>query len=271
MYTIIGGQGFIGSTLVSYLKDKGANVYVPKKNDNSIYQNKLGTVIYCAGNGDCINTPHKVLEANVLLLSKILQDSDFDKLIYLSSTRVYMGSDAAHESSSLTVFNNDDRRLFNITKLVAEELCLKSNRKTIIIRPSNVYGVALNSPLFLPSITRDAIKHGKITMYISPDYSKDYVSVDDVVRTIHDLANKKHLSKKIYNVASGENTSAYKIAQTLVEATGCQVEWVNTVTDEMFPTTDISSLKSDIDYNPRNVINDISEMVKEFKQALADE
>ncbi|WP_337242221.1 NAD-dependent epimerase/dehydratase family protein, partial [Proteus faecis] len=77
------------------------------------------------------------------------------------------------------IHTSDNRRLFNITKLAAEEICLKSNKNITIIRPSNVYGTAINSSLFLPSIVRDAIQKKEINMFVSPEYSKDYISVND--------------------------------------------------------------------------------------------
>lgn len=59
-----------------------------------------------------------------------------------------MNGDESSETSDLIIRQDDNRRLFNLTKLVAEELCFKSGKPFTIVRPSNVYGVALKVPCF---------------------------------------------------------------------------------------------------------------------------
>lgn len=270
LYTVFGGRGFIGSEIVKQLNLLGHNVFVPERDDQSIYHKDLGIVIYCAGHGDCKNAPFAVLEANVSLLSSLLQNASFDRLLYMSSTRVYMNQEVSFESADLTVCVDDNRRLFNLTKLVAEELCLKSNKDVCIIRPSNVYGVALNSALFLPAITRNAINFGKIEMYISKKYAKDYVCVDDVVNACIRLSMIDDAKGKIINIASGYNVTADEIAEVLQRVTNCEVIWHEVkFANEHFPVTNIDLLKKLIkDYSPRNVLDDLQEMISDFEHKL---
>ncbi|MCO7021538.1 NAD-dependent epimerase/dehydratase family protein, partial [Vibrio paracholerae] len=82
LYTVFGGRGFIGSEIVKQLSELGHNVFVPERGDESIYHKDLGTIIYCAGHGDCKNAPFAVLEANVTLLSSLLQKAHFERLLY---------------------------------------------------------------------------------------------------------------------------------------------------------------------------------------------
>lgn len=267
-FTVIGGQGFIGSEVVSQLKTKGHPVFIPEKNDSRLYTENLGVVIYCAGHGDCKNNPQKVFESNSILLASILEKSKFKRLVYVSSTRLYMGQQCASEFDNLTVLNSDNRRLFNLTKLVSEELCLLSNKDIVIVRPSNVYGVALNSHLFLPSITRNAINNNQVDMFVTPEYKKDYVSVCDVADAICELSEKTDLNHKIFNVASGKNTSAGDIAEVLIRDTGCNVIWHDVGEDEIFPETDISLIKNEISYTPNNVLDDLKLMIDDFKISL---
>lgn len=269
LYTVFGGRGFIGSEIVKQLNSLGHDVFVPKRNDERIFSQDLGCVIYCAGYGDC-NAPFDVLEANVSLLKCILQQAKFDYLLYISSTRVYMNQTSSSETTNLTICSDDNRRLFNLTKLIGEEICLKSKRKVCIVRPSNVYGVALNSPLFLPSITRNAITSGKVDMYIPREYAKDYVSVHDVASCCINLASSQESYGEVINVAAGFNVSASEIANTLIKYTDCDVIW-HEVRDfnEIFPTTDISKLKKYIaSFSPKNVLSDLQDMVENFKQVL---
>jgi len=267
-YTVIGGHGFIGSKIVETLEQAGSAVWVPKKEDPTLFTKELGTVIYCAGHGDCNNGFLKVLESNTVLLATIVEKSTFAKLVYISSTRLYMGQSESNESSDLTVLAEDSRRLFNLTKLVSEEILLKSKRNIAIIRPSNVYGLALNSPLFLPSIVRNAINNGKVDMYVSPEYAKDYVSVDDVAEVTIKIANDVSTSGQIFNVAAGFNTSAREISEILENQTNCKICWHKNEQDETFPVTNISAIKKYFDFEPTIVLDDLVKMLNDFKWVL---
>lgn len=270
LYTVFGGRGFIGSEICSQLEQKGYSIWVPERDDDSIFDVDLGTVIYCAGNGDCKNSPFSVFEANSNLLAQLLEKAKFSRLVYVSSTRVYMNSDSSHEADDVLVCVDDQRRLFNLTKLVAEELCLKSGREITIVRPSNVYGVALNSPLFLPAITRNAINHGKVDMYIAPEYAKDYVSVTDVASTTIALASHPDAIGRIVNIAAGYNVTAQQIADVLQTYTQCEIIW-NQVNfpREKFPVTNIETVKNILPgFEPKNVLSDIETMIHDFKYKL---
>ncbi|WP_338725447.1 SDR family oxidoreductase [Shewanella baltica] len=268
-FTIIGGKGFIGNEIAKKLSLRGHNVFIPQKEDDSLWRNNLGIVIYCAGHGDCINNPLKVLDSNTTLVARLLAEAQFSRFMYISSTRVYMGNETAFEQDDLRVLSNDNRRLFNLTKLVTEELLLRSNKDVVILRPSNVYGVALDSPLFLPAITRNAITTGKIDMYVSPDYAKDYVSVDSVAEMTIAIAIKDVIESKIFNLAAGYNVKASEIAMVLQAETGCIVNWhsVNN-TIEIFPETSVSLIQQHIKFYPSDVLDDLQSMITRFSEVM---
>lgn len=267
LFTIIGGNGFIGSEVVKQLKSKGHDVFVPDRDDIRLTTKELGIIIYCAGYGNCVNNPFKVFDSNVALLANLLENAIFDKFVYISSTRVYMGQEQTSENTDLTILSADSRRLFNLTKILAEELLLKSNENIIIIRPSNVYGVTLNSPLFLPAITRNAIIHGKVDMYVSPEYTKDYVSVIDVANITIKIATISDRNQPIYNIASGHNVSAKQIADVLQLETGCEIIWHENDTNDYFPETNIEAVIEAFDFVPEPVLNNLTKMINEFKIA----
>ncbi|ELB2076206.1 NAD(P)-dependent oxidoreductase [Vibrio parahaemolyticus] len=272
MFTVFGGQGFIGSEFVKQLEMRGEQVFIPKREEPDIYDKELGTIIYCAGYGDCEKDPYNVINANVFLLSNILQRSHFDKLVYVSSTRIYMNNIGSNPDGDVSIICNDSRRLFNLTKLTAEEICIKSKKDCFIIRPSNVFGLAINSPLFLPSITRNAINNGYIDMYVTEDYAKDYVYVGDVVKSTLQILDSKKDKPRIVNIASGVNTTAKEIADILKNKTGCNVNWHNIENDkEQFPITDITEMKKHIDFEPIQVTTALEKLVDKFIRALSNE
>ncbi|TKF69490.1 SDR family oxidoreductase [Vibrio sp. F13] len=264
-FTVIGGNGFIGSEIVRKLKDSGFDVWVPKRNDPRIFSQPLGVLIYCAGYGECDESPTKVIESNTTYLNNILDNCHFNKIIYLSSTRIYMNQASSEENSDLKITFDDSRSLFNLTKLVSEELLRKSPHNYVIVRPSNTYGLALKSPLFLPSIVRNAVDTGVVNMYVEPSYSKDYVSVEDIADVTIKLALRDNINREIYNLASGENVSAEDIANILEKETACEVKWHKGGNKEIFPVINIKKIKNEFEFSPRSVLEDLSSMINSYK------
>jgi nucleoside-diphosphate-sugar epimerase len=249
--SIVGATGFLGSHLVALFSQLGYQVYQPSRSQLNSLSGDLGIIIYAAGYGVCKDAATKC---------------SFNRLIYLSSTRLYMGGSNSTETVNLGVLNTDDRKLFNLTKLIGEELCL-AYPNAYVVRPSNIYGVALNSNLFLPSIVRNAISEQCVDMYISPSYSKDYISVDDVCFLIKSLAFKNQPVHRIYNLGSGVNISSKKIADVIQSNTDCDVNWHDSPEDDYFPITDISRVKEEFNFKPRQILDDLVVMIEEFKSA----
>jgi nucleoside-diphosphate-sugar epimerase len=268
MITIVGGTGFVGTHLVSELNSNNITFQLLNRKEELPVGKDLGTLVYCAGFGGCEQDPFNVLNANAILLGQLLNECKIEKVIYVSSTRLYLDDSSSVENRDLHISATDSRRLFNLTKIVAEELILKSNIPYVILRSSNIYGDAFESPLFLPSIVRDALIRQEVKMYISPEYAKDYVSVFDLVKVILISLDSKKAENKIVNIAAGENISAKEIAQTLVTETACKVSWCGNMADDFFPTTDISLMKKVFKITPRKVLDDLPLMVKSFKKKL---
>lgn len=271
LVTIIGGNGFIGGEIASYLAMNKVNYWIPEKKDPAVFKRNLGVVIYCAGNGECVTKPYEVMNANSSYLSEIVEKAIFERMIYFSSTRVYMGGEVASENEDLIIKCDDPRRLFNLSKLIAEEICIRSNRDIITIRPSNVYGLAPKSTLFLPSITKSAIINKKIDMFVDPTYAKDYVSVNNVVKIVYELVTKQKVKHNIYNVASGLNITANSIANKLCSLTGCDVIWHENKVTDMYPTIDIKRVKEEFGFEPDCVLNDLERLVQEMKLMFKNE
>ncbi|EPJ0879084.1 TPA: NAD(P)-dependent oxidoreductase [Citrobacter freundii] len=267
---IIGGNGFIGSEIVNEFAHEEVEVVIPARNELIAGNSEKDIIIYCAGNGDC-SKPEQVVDSNINYLQRILAYCNFKKLIYLSSTRLYLNSEISNEDAAITIHSEDSRRLFNLTKLTAEECCLKSEKNTLIVRPSNVYGKAFDSKLFLPMIVKHAILNKKINMYVDKDYSKDYVSVSDVAGVVKYLSLNYNSKNDIFNIASGQNTTAFEIANIIQSKINCEIVWNENSTKEQFPVINISKIKGIMQYIPSSITDDLSLMIDEFIERFQKE
>ena len=170
--TILGGSGYIGSSLATSFKNLGYSVWTPKRDDNSVFEKDLGLLYYCIGlTSDFRTRPYETIDAHIGFLRKILEMSNFDKIIYLSSTRVYINSNSTDESSIISK-SNTSSDLYNISKLMGESLVFSSDKKFTIARISNVVGPGMSCDNFIGLLLKEAKGSGELHFQTSKDSKK---------------------------------------------------------------------------------------------------
>ena len=263
LFTILGSSGFIGKNLVEHLKDIGMEVYTPDIRSENITKRNLGHVIYAIGDFGYKKNTLNFIESHVGCLNQLLNNSNFESLLYCSSTRVYSRL-KTNEDTSLNLDPTNTNNLYPISKVMGEAICLSfDNPKIRIVRLSNVSGFNHDSNLFLPSIIRDAVEKKNITLQIKLESEKDYVHIDDVVKVLPEIIlNGKY---RIYNVASGENTTNQDIITKLQEITSCKLEVLENAKDYSFPKINIERIVNEFNFNPKSVLDHIESIVKSYK------
>ncbi len=216
--TVFGGNGYVGRRLVEYLRGCGCDCWIPERADPSLFKRPLGTVFYCIGlTADFRSRPFDTVQAHVCVLREVLQYGQFDQLIYLSSTRVYLGADDTYEDQSLTVNPSELDDLYKLSKLMGESLVLRSGLACKVVRLSNVVGGAHGNPdSFVGGLWRDA-RSGSILLQSDPQSSKDYIHINDVVNLLALVA--WHGNHRIYNLASGTQTTHAQWLECICAAT----------------------------------------------------
>ncbi|MCH9638131.1 MAG: NAD(P)-dependent oxidoreductase [Betaproteobacteria bacterium] len=270
-FTILGAGGFIGNQLVKSLKTKKENnVYAPQRHNitndlNKILARDLGHVFYCIGlTANFREHPFNTVDAHICILKRILEHGQFESLTYLSSTRVYEGSDSTHESNFLQVSPNNPGHLYNLSKLTGEALCLSSGLKTKIARLSNVFGQAMRPKNFIHQILQEAASRGKVHFLTAPQSAKDYVSVHDIIRWLPQIAIQgKH---NIYNVASGKNTSNTDIA-VLLKENGVAVSYAEDAPEWSFPVIDTNRLTQEFGHTQSNFSSEFNDLYRYYSQS----
>ncbi|HEX7831024.1 MAG TPA: SDR family oxidoreductase [Thermoanaerobaculia bacterium] len=239
MITVLGGTGFIGSHLVRHLQREGIAHRAPARAER-LDDQPLGDVIDCAGlTADFRGRPTETIDAHVTRVQSLVQTCTFDSYLYLSSTRVYRHIEAgiAREDDAVPVHPDAPDDLYNLSKLMGESIILRTTNGRIA-RLSNVDGPDASSS-FLAQIRNDARTRGAVELETSLDSEKDYISIDVVVPLLVAIALRG--KQRIYNVASGTNTTT----RALIESLGCSVTVAPNAPTIRFPRIDITRIREE--------------------------
>jgi nucleoside-diphosphate-sugar epimerase len=269
MYTVLGADGFIGSSLCGHLQSAGHIVQAVGRRD--ALPAMLGHVVYCIGvSSDFRSRPFDTIEANVSLVADFLKSRNFDSFTYLSSTRVYLRGHkqtSAEEDALLTVDPTNATDLYNLSKLAAENLCLTiSNPRIRIARLSNVYGADDQSDNFLIGVLRRVLTQGNATFFASLESEKDYIDIRDVVTALELIPIRAR--SRIINVASGRNVTNREIADLIHRWTGCRITMADTCEEIRFPTISIRRLTAEINLQPRDFSEGFPDLVTTLRLRL---
>jgi len=219
-FTVIGAGGFIGGRLAAALRARGDSVYAPARGDEGLFDQDLGTVVYCAGlTGDFHVRPFETVDAHVGLLVQVLAKARFERLIYLSSTRVYdsLGAAGGDEADILAFDPAAPRNVYDLSKALGENLTLaRSDGRGAVARLSNVFDLAEGASGFLPELLREARHTRTLGRDSVPGAVRDYIHADDVVAGLLAMADQQ--AQGVVNVARGENVSNAELAQVFAES-----------------------------------------------------
>jgi len=271
-FTILGSSGFVGSHIVKELKQSQVEYYAPARDEN-LLDKELGNIIYCIGlTADFRKRPYDTVEAHVCKLREVLKECEFNSLTYLSSTRLYIHNkdlEMVDEQTPIPVNVMDPFDLFNVSKLTGELLTLNCGRENVrVARLSNVYGFDFNSENFITSIIKDAVAENKVTLRTTPDSSKDYISINDVVQLLIKIS--LHGKNSIYNVASGNNTSNLDVLNVLKQETGCAIDFIPSAEKIAFPRINIDKIKTEFGFHsPHRLTDDLKEIILRYKLSVA--
>lgn len=264
-FTIIGGNGFVGSAVVSHLRVGGNQVCVPERGDTDIFVRPLGHVIYAAGvTADFRTRPFDTLQAHVGHLAELLERATFDSLLYLSSARLYRHAESSREDAAVAVRSEDPEDFYDLTKLGGEALCHVAGRPNIrVARLSNVIGSDFRSANFVFDLIRAACSTGRIELRSALDSAKDYVLISDVARLLPEIAVSG--SQRCYNVASGINIAHRDIVDVVTGLTNTDCTVVADAPRIASTPVDIQRVRSEFGFVPSDVLPEISILVNEYR------
>jgi nucleoside-diphosphate-sugar epimerase len=262
-YTVLGGYGFVGKHLLRKMRDLGLECWAPKRGDEEIYNKPLGTVFYCIGmTADYRRYPLETIESHIEVLKGILKKDNFDKLIYLSSTRVYLNCKSTNEDSPLIVEPRLADNLYNISKIMGESATLSSTKKCVVVRLSNVIGRDMGETNFIGSLLSEATKTKKLHFLTGKDSEKDYIWIDDLISVLIKLGCESDMPNKIYNACSGHNISNLDLAG-IFSSEGIDVTFEPNVPNIKFTIVNNERLREDTGYAVDSCFDRLREFISD--------
>jgi nucleoside-diphosphate-sugar epimerase len=246
-FSVFGASGFIGKHLCDHLAKHGHRVRAISRGSFPPPRSHLGHAIYCIGlTADFRTKLVETARVHVALLADVIEDYQFDSLLYLSSTRVYAGLARGEEDAPLLVSPTDPDHVYALSKLAGESICLAKGHH--VARLSNVIGPEDDSDNFIASLLREARERRRVLLNTSAQSAKDYIYVDDVSGLLMQIAlSAKH---QVYNVASGTRTENATIAALIAETTGAAVSFAADAATISFPPIDIGRVTADFGFQP---------------------
>ena len=265
-FTVFGADGFVGKSLVSHLIADGHEVLALSREQQFDSSVNLGHVIYCIGvtGSDFLTQQFKVVQAHVSLISQVLENCTFSSLLYLSSARMYEGLPSTAESSVFHATTENISDFYNLSKLFGESIVLNCGvENTRVVRVAYAVNLDESSTNYVAAKAREAAS-GKVVFQAHRDSVKDYVLLDDVVSLLPKIATSG--KERVYNIASGVNTSTLEIAHLLKDTTGCAVEFLDSEPCRKPAAIDISRIRNEFGFQPTSVLDYARTMLSKDQQ-----
>lgn len=267
LFTVLGAGGFVGAHLVESLRRQGHQVHAPARDDTRWLEQDLGQVFYCIGlTNDYFARPFDTVEAHTSLLARLLRDGRFERLVYLSSTRLYdsLPGQLAEESAVLQLDPSNPRHLYDLSKALGENLCLHhSAGRACVARLACVYSDALGEGGFLAQVLPRAARGESFVIDSSPAYARDYVHVDDVTALLQAMLEKG--AQGIYNLGAGQNTCNGDLLAAVQRHTGVQVTCARQDVQQA-PQVSIDKARREFAFQPRQLLDHLPVMLERLKR-----
>ncbi len=266
---IFGGNGFIGKHLIKILKkrknnkiffygnsnysNKGSNLIKYNKTnfENIIKKTNPNVIFFLSGNSYPHNKTndelHDFKSNNLVLyeLLNVLKKSKYKDLFFYTSSIAVYGSVKSNKSVN-EKYNLMPESSYGISKLIAEKqieyFSKKVKFKSIILRLSSIYGPGLRRQIVY-DIIKGVLKNSRLFLKGSLDDSRQFLYVEDCVKILKRLINKKHKKFSIFNIAAGKKIKILKIANLTknILQKNIKVEFLNKLKNPSLPA--LSNLK----------------------------
>lgn len=255
---VTGGHGFVGSALVSALKDRYpcAQVLAPKSSELNLFD-EMKTSAYLenirpdyvfhlaarlGGVGLVSGKPLAFLEDNLRInlntLKAISSRGGVKRIISLGSSCCY-ADDAPLPNAETSLWRGHPENTYGICKLVLlEQLSSRCGLEWVYLIPPNIYGpgdhFGEEDAHFIPATVMkfaQAVREGRNEVEVWGDGSqtRDFVYVDDVVHFLLEALEDRRYTGRPINIGTGMETSVREVVELIRRIMGLErkvdIQW----------------------------------------------
>lgn len=275
---VTGGTGFIGSSIISFLKEKNHKLLVVSRNQFVNYPgvnyinlnwnsqkeinktcNNIDVVIHTAGMNalDSYNNPEEALYFNGICTQNLLESAisnNVSKFIYFSTAHVY--------SDNFSGFFNEESNLKNLhpyatSHKFGEDAIINANKQKrisgYVLRLSNSFGIPVNinskiwnsvfNDLCLQSISNKTIKLKSLGIQ-----KRNFIPIGEVCKIVDFLImNIDYMQNAALNIGSDNSYSIIEIAKLIQDRTSVLFGYKPEIIQ--ITTNNNSNISYDFDYS----------------------
>lgn len=268
---LTGGSGFVGSRIVSALRECG-DVYCPPHGeldlllgpaplDLYINKNSIDTVVHLAMPKN--KGTNKSMGESVGMTKNVLDACSANglRMIYLSDIAVFSGYETswlrANESLEPLPAGSYAEGKY-LSELLIGQYVRRTGLRCTVIRPGTIYGGQGNKPKVIYTIAEKALKNAEIALH---KYSNDFPALD--LLHIDDLADGVRLAivadfDGIVHMGSGRLTYVKDAAQMMIKETGSKskIRFIELESPASNVFLDASLAASKLNWSPRRGLQD---------------
>jgi UDP-glucose 4-epimerase len=288
---VMGGSGFIGSSLVRRLQKEGHDVLVldivkgtaggdfqymdirqldqvmSALTDADVVYHLAGTVL-----GTARKNPYLAVQLDVHGTANVLEaciKNGVKKLLYASSFYVYDGLPPTMEVDESTHSDIFDAEMFGVVKLMGERLVKDYSRKYglkyVLFRYGPVYGPHERCSCVVYEFIRDGLAGKSLLVWGKGERKNQYTYVEDIA---DGCTRGLSFENEVFNLISPQHITIKETAELLSKKYGFSVTYDLTKTEG--PSVPYISPKKAMDklgWNPTSLENGIETMVSELRKS----
>ena len=307
---VLGGSGFIGSNLINALTEFSSNLkgtYLNNKpriinpdiewikadlTNPNVYKNLINNIdyvfisaAYTRGASVMVNSPMDLVTQNIVMNSYIFDQCykhNVEKLLFISSSVVYPEKENISMVETQSMTGNPPNIYFPVgwmkrySELLGKTYSenIKDGFKTVIIRPSNIYGPYDNfdpeESHVIPSLIRRVVNKEKpFEIWGDGKDQRDFIYIDDFIDGVINSFNTNFKYTEL-NLSANKNFSINDVLDTLfkIEDYYPKVKY-DLSKPQTIKSRHISNEKASklIAFNPKiNLLDGLTKTIEWYKQ-----
>ena len=247
---ITGANGFIGRAVARELMSEGHDVLCMdlqqrEARDATFLQGTITSMEHCQeafADAEVVihsaaihhanavaSDPLRIIDVNVMGTLNVLRAavmSGTRRVVFLSSAKVYgpLAEEPSRESDEPRPLET-----YALTKVTGEHYCKiigeREGIETVIVRPFSVYGPGQDVSTGYVGMVLDSLKeNGRVHLPGAPEFSRDFVHIDDVTKVCTLAAQAPLPPYTILNAGHGQAVTLAELLEIASEASGIAIE-----------------------------------------------